>query len=186
MCFLCENRFHYFPDQQIKILNLSFPQWFIRGFKNKRHIIKSDVVHQHSENILSKEPFPILFVSVNPCGQFLLWIIYMHSPQVLKSDNLSNVLNVSSYPSCDLILYPEVKAWQVSIQIPTLDYRQPFSIINLSCSNLCPIFVPCPAVFSITAVTPFVLIKDNVNRFRIRVRHSSSLIVFQVTPGVKI
>jgi hypothetical protein len=37
--------------------------------------------------------------------------------------------------------------------------------MNLSCSNLCPILVPCPAVFSITAVHPFCFVKNNVNRF---------------------
>ena len=56
--------------------------------------------------------------------------------------------------SIDERSYPAAKAWQVSMQTPTRDLSSTLSIIFAKCSNLNPRLVPCPAVFSITAVTP--------------------------------
>ncbi len=74
----------------------------------------------------------------------------------LSPTTCSNSAMTASKPANVLISYPEAYVWQVSRQTPTRLLSSTPSIIAATCSNLNPMLVPWPAVFSMMAVTPLV------------------------------
>jgi len=69
------------------------------------------------------------------------------------------------------------------MQTPTRLLSSIQSMITAKCSNLNPTLLPCPAVFSITAVTPSVFSRAKLIDWAIRARHSSVEISFKWLPG---
>ena len=71
-------------------------------------------------------------------------------------------------------------------QTPTRDLSSTRSMIYFKCQNSLPTLLPCPAVFSMTAVTPCVLPQRNVNGFGNPIQASLNGNLVQMTARMKI
>ena len=104
----------------------------------------------------------------------------------LSPTTSSNSCSMLSNPSLFLISKPAAKAWQVSIQTPTLVLSSTWSIILRISSNRPPTVFPCRDMFSMTAVTPLVQPSALFILSPIVLQHSSTVVSPQVDPGWKL
>ncbi len=137
----------------------------------------------HLKTSSPKLPLPML-----SCLSTLEAKAFLESFRCIPLRNLKPIISSNSSQVClnPCLLfksYPAEKAWQVSIQTPTLVLSSIFSMMSAICSKENPKFVPWPAVFSITAITFFVLSRAILIDSAMVFMHFSSDTFFRKLPG---